>query len=86
VVNVKDQKVKGQGHKVTHKKFTQGENSKFGLGTGLIAFSMHQLYYTVWSKSAVGNADCSFKKYIYCVIYYNFWHTFVPYSRFDQTV
>ena len=23
VVNVKDQKVKGQGHKVTHKKFTQ---------------------------------------------------------------
>ena len=40
-----------------------------------------QLYYTVWSKSAVGNADCSFKKYIYCVIYYNFWHTFVPYSR-----
>jgi len=22
-----------------------------------------------------------FKKYIYCVIYYNFWHTFVPYSR-----
>ena len=23
MVNVKDQKVKGQGHKVTHKKFTQ---------------------------------------------------------------
>ena len=23
VVNVKDQKVKGQGHKVTHKKYTQ---------------------------------------------------------------
>ena len=22
-----------------------------------------------------------FKKYIYCVIYYNFWQTFVPYSR-----
>ena len=39
------------------------------------------LYYTVWSKSAVGNADCSLKKYIYCVIYYNFRHTFVPYSR-----
>jgi len=24
------------------------------------------------------NADCSFKKLIYCVSYYNFWHTFVP--------
>jgi len=40
-----------------------------------------RLYYTIWSKSAVGNADCSFKnKYMYCVIYYNFRHTFVPYS------
>ena len=38
-------------------------------------------YYTVWSKSAVANADCSLKKYIYCVIYYNFRHTIVPYSR-----
>ena len=26
------------------------------------------------------NADCSFKEYIYCVIYYNFRHTFVPYA------
>ena len=25
------------------------------------------------------NADCSLRKKIYCVIYYNFWHTFVPY-------
>jgi len=77
-VNVKDQKVKGQGHKVTHKKFTQGENSKFGLGTGLIAFSMHQLYYTVWSKSAVGNADCSF-----III---FGTLSFPTADFDQTV
>ena len=40
-----------------------------------------RLYYTVWSTSAVGNGHCSLKKYIYCVIYYNFRHTFVPYSR-----
>ena len=25
------------------------------------------------------NADCSLRKKIYCVIYCNFWHTFVPY-------
>jgi len=29
----------------------------------------------VWNYE---NADCSFKKLIYCVVYYNFRHTFVP--------
>jgi len=24
------------------------------------------------------NTDCSLRKKFYCVIYYNFWHTFVP--------
>jgi len=27
------------------------------------------------------NADCSLKKLIYCVIYYNLQHIFVPYTK-----
>jgi len=34
----------------------------------------------VWNYQ---NADCSLKKSIYCVIYYNFRHTFVPYMGPD---
>ena len=32
----------------------------------------------VWSYQ---NTDCSLRKKIYCVIYYNFRHTFVPYKH-----
>jgi len=31
----------------------------------------------VWTYQ---NADCGLKKFIYCVVYYNFRHTFVPYG------
>jgi len=27
------------------------------------------------------NADCSLRKKLYCIIYYNYRHTFVPHDR-----
>jgi len=36
----------------------------------------------VWNYQ---NADCSLRKEFYCIIYYNFRHTFVPYSGDNMT-
>ena len=45
-----------------------------------------RLYYTVWSKSAVGNADCSFKNMFIVLFIVIFGTLSFPTADFDQTV
>ena len=46
--------------------------------TEAIFIKQHSETVTVWNYQ---NADCSLRKKIYRVIYYNFRHTFVPYRK-----
>jgi len=45
-----------------------------------------RLYYTVWPKSAVGNADCSFKNIFIVSFIIIFGTLSFPTADFDQTV
>ena len=47
---------------------------------------MVRLYYTVWSKSAVGNADCSLKNIFIVSFIIIFGTLSFPTADFDQTV